>query len=757
MPSPRLRLEFLETRRTPATLVDGKTVTFTDVDGDAVKVSLNKTVLTDLSVFQFVNAGAGEQLQSIDLTGFSNGLALTVSAVAENGGDGKVNVGWVQADGIDLASVTVSGDLGRVTAGDATTKTPGLGTLKVGSLGVLGTSTQGGGTLVSEIHGGLGSLLVVGNVTSARVHVTGGRDGRIGSVTIGGSLTAHATNADTGLIDAEGKIGPVRIAGDISGGAGANSGIRAGGGIGNVTIGGGLFGFGGVDSAAIVSGVGSLYDNTATATSIGVVTIGGSINGGTGVRSATIVAQRGSIGPVRVGGDVLGGTGEGSASVHAYGEQFYSPTDPYGKPIFVGGRIKSVKVTGTITGNGLRSAVIHAVRSIGPVSVGAITGGAANESGAIVTDVNTGGIGPVKIAGDLTGGGKNSGRIASGAGIGPVTIGGNIEGGTGESSGSILANWGNVGPVKVAGDLVGGTGFQAGEIRALGDYIFPGNYQQKFVGGRIISVTVTGDMVGGLIHAQKNLGPVKVNSLSAGVGDPGGAIVSAEGTIKSVTVTEDVNGTGGQNFAASISADRGISKIKIGGSLIGGAGEATASITVNQGNINSVQIGGDVRGGAGLRSASIRAYGYDDVTKPPQKFVGGRILSVQIGGSVLGGAGKESASLIADRSIGVIRVGVDWLGASAVAGFHSGVDLMFDSPLPTADDEESPFRGESSIAGILIGGVLDGTATSGDRFAFLANKIGTLSHGGTPVALTAGATNDTVTLGANNDFRLVEA
>jgi hypothetical protein len=311
--------------------------------------------------------------------------------------------------------------------------------------------------------------------------------------------------------------------------------------------------------------------------------------------------------------------------------------------------------------------------------------------------------------------------------------------------------------VKVAGDLIGGSGVQAGEIRSLGDYIFPGNYQQKFVGGKIVSVTVEGDMTGGSIYSERNIGTVKVKSLSAGVGTSGGAITAAEGSIKSINVTGDVNGTGTQQFGASTTAGKDIGRINIGGSLIGGTAEGTAAITANRGNIKSVRVGGDILGGPGLGSASIRAFGYDDITKPPQKYIGGRIFSIQVVGSVIGGTGKESATMIADRSIGTIRVGADWIGASAAAGIHSGADLMFDSPFSGPDDEYSGFRGESTIASILIGGNVDGTSSDGtDRFAFLANRIGSISHNGTVEEMTTGPMNDSIYLGANNDFRLYE-
>src|SRR5262245_24410867 len=247
-----LRLESLEARSAPATLATSNTLTFRDVDGDSVIVAFNKPVLTDVNantVFTF-NLGSvngdnsvGQQLRAIDLTAFGDGLSVTVTARAANGGDGLVNVGWINASGKDLAAVTVAGDLGRVSAGDANAKTTGLGSLMVGSLGTKGLTTQAlGGSLVTDIVGRLGKITVADDVAAARARATGGTPGDIGPVTIGGSLVAHATDPATGLIEASDSIGPIKIGGDIKGGGGANSGIRAGTNIRPVTIGGSVLG-----------------------------------------------------------------------------------------------------------------------------------------------------------------------------------------------------------------------------------------------------------------------------------------------------------------------------------------------------------------------------------------------------------------------------------------------------------------------------------------------------------------------------------
>src|SRR5690348_15603497 len=97
---PSLRVESLESRAVPATLVDAQTVTFHDADGDVVTVTLSQTVLTDANkdaVFHFDTgtvdgSTSPQQLQQLDLTGLPAGLSVTMTAT---GGDGKADVGAI--------------------------------------------------------------------------------------------------------------------------------------------------------------------------------------------------------------------------------------------------------------------------------------------------------------------------------------------------------------------------------------------------------------------------------------------------------------------------------------------------------------------------------------------------------------------------------------------------------------------------------------------------------------------------------------
>src|SRR5262249_16749717 len=120
-----LRLEPLDSREVPATLVNASTLTYQDVDGDTVRVSFSKAILTPgnvNTVFIFDTGTAdsgnstGQQLRRIDLTGLgatATGVGITTTAARSSatGGDGFAAVGQINATGIDLGAVTIDGDL----------------------------------------------------------------------------------------------------------------------------------------------------------------------------------------------------------------------------------------------------------------------------------------------------------------------------------------------------------------------------------------------------------------------------------------------------------------------------------------------------------------------------------------------------------------------------------------------------------------------------------------------------------------------
>lgn len=572
-----LRLEPLESRHAPATLVSPTTVTYQDADGDAVTVVLSRPVLTPGNVNTVFHFDTGDvsgdntvkqQLQRIDLTGLPPApLGVRVTATAANGGNGTADVGWVQADGHDLTAVAVSGDLGRVTAGDPTRPAAGLGALTVGSLGARGLATQElGGSLASIVEGGLTRVTVAGDVNGASLTV----NGNIGAVKVGGSLLGGAADGSGSITAQDGNIGPVRIAGGLVGGAGTGSaaitalsshptdGTRpVGGHITSVTVGGDLTG-GGAASAAVHADV-----------RLGAVHVG-SLTGGTGAGSGSISAGTGGIGAVRVDTDVNGWEGDGSASIQSQGGiasvtiggdvNGWIGTDS-AAVVALGGNLGPVRIAGDVNGwIGLRSASVQTYTvQVGPVSVGGrvtsvsihgnVTGGAGDASGSIHAD---GRLGTVVLGGDLTGGaGIGSAAVTAGRpGIAAVTVAGNVTGGGGADSGAIETP-GPLGPVRVVGNT-----FEAGDLTGGG-----GGFSGSIHGGTVASVLIDGTVAGGhgpggaAIWADHNLGPVHVKgdwvgaSIAAGV-DPGadGLFDTADdtrvaATIAGITIGGTADGT----------------------------------------------------------------------------------------------------------------------------------------------------------------------------------------------------------------------
>lgn len=315
---------------------NGKSATFTDVDGDKVTVKTTKGKFT-VDMFDVSAEGLGFHLDTLHLTDpLMAKTNLTFSAKPQDvnhdgtkDGDKLVNVGAIDGVGKDLGAVSLPGVLGKITAGDAVLETGGLKSLKVGGLGKVVIATPGT-DYYTEIMGKLGSLTVMHDVIGAEVEATGGMLGNIGKIKIGGSLIGDA-ESDSGSIYATGNMGAVKIGGSIFGGAGDYSGRIATG-------------------AAPVGG------------SIKSVTVGGSLEGGIGLQSGEIGSDT-TIGSIKIGGGIDGGI------INIAGRA--NPTKPKNALA-----LKSLTVTGNITdafiGIGYLS---NGVAINADVQVGAITVG----------------------------------------------------------------------------------------------------------------------------------------------------------------------------------------------------------------------------------------------------------------------------------------------------------------------------------------------------------------------------------------------
>ena len=214
----------------------GRTATWRDLDGDLVTVKSSKGVL---SVDDFVfdaDGNGGQQLLELILSdeaaaaNATNLSFIAKRAATSPNADGLVHVGRIDAAGLDLGSVLVSGDLGAIVVGDTVARTAGIKSLAVGSLGFF---NFGGGSLHSTIDGALGKLLVRGDVKEASLAVSGAA----GAITIGGSILAGSA-AGSGVIEAGGGIAKVTIKGSIEGAAAIRSGVS----IGTISVGGDITG-----------------------------------------------------------------------------------------------------------------------------------------------------------------------------------------------------------------------------------------------------------------------------------------------------------------------------------------------------------------------------------------------------------------------------------------------------------------------------------------------------------------------------------
>lgn len=384
------RVESLEPRLAMASMM-----MFTDVDGDTVTVRSTRGTDFDLhAAIVLTPAGAvgGSQLRGIDLRG-SPFVRTNLSISAQPsvlGGDGLVNVGEIVSYH-DLGSVFVGGDLGKIKAGDANPATRGIASLVAFSIGTRGTAT-GASDNRSVINGALSYLKIVGDLTGARIEVSG----RAGNVVIDGSI--NGVNPSDGLLAQ--SIGSIQVGGSIFGGGAASSGrVEAlGGGIGQLRIGGDLVGSVGDQSGQVYS-----------AGRIGSAIINGSVTGSSGMSSGTLFAGGAGITRLVVGGTILGGSVDFTGNVTTSGS------------------IRSVWIGGSIQGGGgATSGQLAANRGIGTLDVvGSIQGGFGAFSGGVSSD--RGRIGTVRVQSILAGDGPLSGALSAFA-LGDVLVRGDVAG-----------------------------------------------------------------------------------------------------------------------------------------------------------------------------------------------------------------------------------------------------------------------------------------------------------------------------------------
>jgi autotransporter-associated beta strand protein len=751
--------------QTPGTVTlskGGKTATFLDVDGDLVTVNTTKGPFSQAD-FKLAVAGVGGQLQLLNLTTHAadfTGANLTITAKpGPLGGNGFVNVGYINATGIDLGVVKIAGDLGRINAGTVggDAKVPALKALAVQSIGLLGTSTQASnGTLSSNIAGALGALTVKGDVRNADISISDS-NGRLGSATIGGSLVGAAlTTTDS--------IGAMKIAGDIR--ADAHVQIRSQlGSLGAVSVGGSIYGDGGTEIAAFGQSVAPARGVDLAVKSL---TVKGSVEnfvlfGGVKVAGFGLSGNAdASVGSITIGGDWIASIALIGVSL---GPDFRVGTDDDSKPAIerdnadivssigsftvkgqalgtatsnndmfgvVAERIGTAKIGGrtfafnpdtadcffaapTLFGAGAESPLFDfTIRELGSVTPTPAFGGSnivlsADKRTATFTDVD-GDLATVTrstgtfLAGDFTiataaSGGGQLRKLLITAAPGNLTITAKPgpDGGNGMVNvGTIDADGFDLGTVVIAGEL---EAFIAGDT----DPVKPGT------------------------------GSLTVQSIGqlAGTSGSGNNILSHNG-IGKIAVTTDVRG-------AQIVTDSGsIGTLGIGGALSGGCTirsvtdlgtlKTGGSVSDNThitagGRIGSITIGGDLIG-TGNGNPTIAAHGQ---SAGPAQGLDFAIRNLTVKGNIEDALLELGFGTNADVSIGSINVGRAWLASTVQAGTKVGTDGF----LGTSDDAKTSDAGHlidvagrfSTIASITIKGQALGSTTAGDSFGIVAEQI----------------------------------
>jgi hypothetical protein len=486
-----LNLETLERRDAPATLVSPTRVSYQDIDGDNVTVTISKPLLNAGNVNEVFIFDAGsvdgdnltkQQLRTVDITKLGDvakGVNITTVATRSNvnGGDGFAALGQIDATGIDLGRVTIDGDLGRVRAGDATTATPGLAGLTVHSMGRYGTST-GSPNLNTGIQGRLDFLVVKSDVKEAFVNVEGAADGRLGSVFIGGSLIGGA-GTSSGRILSSGAMGPVRVNGNVQGGGGNGSGdISTVSTLAGVTVGGSLLG-----------GTGNISGRIFSSKAMGLVRVIGDVEGDVQVAggiTSGIISTNSTLAGVTIGGSLLGGARSTSGQISSTGA------------------MGAVRINGSVKGaGGVSSGAIVSASTLAGVRIGgSLVGGSGNQSGRVHANEF---LGNVQILGNVVGGaGAASARISSDGKLAGVRIGASLVGGTGSGSGHITSVL-EIGPIQIGRDILGGPVGASGEAGAI------------FALSSVASLTVGGSIIGGgsvngRIRALGDIGPISVRA-----------------------------------------------------------------------------------------------------------------------------------------------------------------------------------------------------------------------------------------------------
>lgn len=365
-----------------------------------------------------ITGGSGEDSGAIFVSSGSIGQLLVDGGITGGSGQfsGLVDAGFVIGKAAIAGSIT-GGSAGTAASASSTgsavagysgvIESPVIRSLSIGGSLIGGTpSTSSPTTQTADTSGAIlvnsaGSINIAGSITASGAPnsaiITAVSSDTLatsyGNIIVGGDVTGGAGSNSGNILSAGsflGSIKSIHIAGSVTGGSGSETGeIYATSGLGAAFLGGSLTG-GSAQSA------GEIYSGSATHS----LHIGGSLTGGSGANSGYI-GVNGMLGTLYVGGNIVGGSADSTGEIISSG----------------------ALATGTILGN------LEGNASGPPFS-----------STATVVDagyIQASHIGTLNITGDVTAGTNsagliaNSGAIRSSTDIGSISIGGTVTGAAG--------------------------------------------------------------------------------------------------------------------------------------------------------------------------------------------------------------------------------------------------------------------------------------------------------------------------------------
>ena len=546
-------IEPLEARIAPAALV-GNILTYTDIDGDLVKVTFTPAAMTGAD-FAFSTGGVDgttttpQALTTVKLGGHP-GAGFTLTATPHLGhGDSHANIDAIDGTNTDLGSLSIDGDVRAILAGTGAAGTVGLKSFTALSVGRANAGDGESGGILKNVA----AFVVKTDVVNATLHFTGG----VKTVAIGGNLE-ETIDGEKAFIDITGDAGTVKIGGSIIARSGGGRNLVIQEKVGTVTIGG-----------SVIGGSADIGGRQIVLGSVTTLTIGGDVRGGSGYGGGSFDIN-GDIGMLKIGGSVLGGTGNYTGYIDI---------------VAFDGPVKTITIGGSVVGgsSGSQSGQISA-GGIGSLKIaGSLIGTAAGSSGNIFS---VGNIGSIAIGHDFIGGNSTgnlnlyqSGWIWAGGTIGSIVIGGNFISGRAEGAGgfdhrsSTISADGTIGAIKIGGSILGdprhpasitaGAELTTGAVKAIASLTVKGSVQSASIltgydylllaqntDSGIGSVVIGGDFAGSLIHAGDSKG------LDGIPGTADDDTLSLIATITSVKVGGAVTGLAGSPTQFGIHAPK---------------------------------------------------------------------------------------------------------------------------------------------------------------------------------------------------------